>query len=121
MKSLEELKKIKDKTKKKTNTEKDTSLTRILVGMSTCGISAGAKPVFDEFNTLIKDKELKDISVTSVGCLGECSIEPMVEVYQNDKRYTYCEVNKEKAQKIFDEHIVNGNVVEDYLIGQYRK
>ncbi len=82
---------------------------RVVVGMGTCGISSGASVVFD-----ILKKELLNIEVLPVGCIGACKYEPIVEVYKNNTRTTYVKVDKDKIRRIIDEHIINGNVVLEY-------
>ncbi len=120
MKSLDELKKIHDRAQSKIAARGKHEDTKILVGMSTCGISAGAKPVMDEFIDKISEYNLKNISVTPVGCIGECAIEPIVEIYKGNERTTYCRLDKNAVERIVIEHIIGGNVVLDYVIGKYR-
>ena len=94
--------------------------TRILVGMATCGISAGARPVMNKFVEEIASRDLQKITVTPVGCIGECAIEPIVEVLVGEDRVTYCRVTEEVVERIINEHIVGGKVVSDHVIGKYR-
>jgi len=88
---------------------------RVTVGMATCGIAAGAKPLFN----LLKEgtKELDKVEVKMVGCIGSCRLEPMIEVYEGSKRTTYVFMTPEKCQKVLDEHIKGGKVVTEYTIG----
>lgn len=118
MKSLEELKKLREESIKNLemrNTEKNI---RVVVGMATCGIAAGARPVL---NTLVEEvamRNLKDVQVAQTGCIGMCTLEPIVEIYEPDKeKVTYINVNSEKAKRIVAEHIVNGNIVREFTIG----
>ncbi len=120
MKSLDDLKKIRDAAQSKIADRGKHNDIKILVGMSTCGISAGAQPVMDKFIEKIAENNLKNVSVTPVGCIGECAIEPIVEVYQGDERTTYCRLDVEAVERIINEHIIGGNVVLDYVIGKYR-
>ena len=120
MKSLDDLKKIRDAAKKKVVMRGKNDGTRILVGMSTCGISAGARPVMNLFVEEIAKHDINTVTVTPVGCIGECAIEPIVEVLQGEERTTYCRVDEEAAERIFNEHIIGGKVVSDYVIGKYR-
>ena len=121
MKSLDDLKKIRDAAQSKvTMRGKDDGRIRILVGMATCGISAGARPVMNTFVEKIAEKGLLHVTVTPVGCIGECAIEPIVEVLKGEERTTYCRVDVEAVERIFNEHIIGGKVVLDYVIGKYR-
>ena len=104
MKSLDDLKKIRDKAQSKVTMRGKAKGIRVLVGMATCGISAGARPV----------------TITPVGCIGECAIEPIVEVLQGEDRTTYCKVTEEAVDRIVTEHIQGGKPVQDYVIGKYR-
>lgn len=90
---------------------------RVVVGMATCGISAGARPVFAALVDEVATRKLKNVSVTRSGCLGMCKLEPIVEVFiPGQEKVTYVHVDAEKAKKIIASHIVNGNVVTEYLI-----
>ena len=119
MKSLQELAAIRDKMKQQAMQRDavDTGDTRIVVGMATCGIAAGARPVL---NTLMEDvasRNLSNVKVVQTGCIGMCRLEPIVEVFVPGKeKVTYVKVTPEIAKKIVAEHIVNGNVVADYVI-----
>ncbi|WP_069651114.1 (2Fe-2S) ferredoxin domain-containing protein [Caloranaerobacter ferrireducens] len=122
MKSLEELKKIKEETLKKVDLRKQREGTRIVVGMATCGISAGARPVLMALLEEVKNRNLSDVTVTQTGCIGVCRLEPIVEVYRpGEEKVTYVEMTPEKAKRIIAEHIVNGKVVTEYTIGAYEK
>ncbi len=120
MKSLDDLKKIRDAAQRKVTMRTNSDSTRILVGMATCGISAGARPVMNKFVEEIADRDLLDVTVTPVGCIGECAIEPIVEVLEGETRTTYCRVDVKVAERIIKEHIVGGKVVQDYVIGKFR-
>ena len=120
MKSLDDLKRIRDAAQNKVQMRGKNDGTRILVGMATCGISAGARPVMNKLVERIAEENLLDVTVTPVGCIGECAIEPIVEVLQGEERTTYCRVDVEVAERIFDEHIIGGKVVSDHVIGKYR-
>lgn len=120
MKSLDDLKKLRESVQIKINMRGDKAGTRILVGMATCGISAGARPVMNKFMEIISDKKLETVTVTPVGCIGECSIEPIVEVLEGDVRTTYCRVDEKVAERIINEHILGGKVVNEFVIGKYR-
>jgi len=120
MKSLDDLKKIRDAAQRKVTMRGKNEGIRILVGMATCGISAGARPVMNKLVEEVAEKDIKDVTITPVGCIGECAIEPIVEVLKGDQRTTYCRVDVEVAERIINEHIIGGKVVEDNLIGKYR-
>jgi NADP-reducing hydrogenase subunit HndB len=120
MKSLDDLKKIREAAQKKVTMRGKNDGTRILVGMATCGISAGARPVMNKFVEEIASRDLQKITVTPVGCIGECAIEPIVEVLVGEDRVTYCRVTEEVVERIINEHIIGGKVVEDYVIGKFR-
>ena len=119
MKSLEELRAIREKMQGKVGfRSEDATQTRVVVGMATCGIAAGARPVL---NTLCEETEklgLKNVQVVQTGCIGVCRLEPIVEVYSADgSRVTYVKMNAEKAVKVAQEHLANGRIVEEYTIG----
>lgn len=118
MKSIAELEEIRKKTldEIKLRTNKDNR--RIVVGMATCGIAAGARPVMNAFVEEIKKRNLGNVSVTMTGCIGVCRLEPMVEVIETDgRKVTYVRMTPEKAVRIVNEHIVNGRVCSDLTIG----
>ncbi len=120
MKSLQELAKIRDEAKSKINLRKDRKGTRIVVGMATCGISAGARPVLTALLEEVSKRGLPDVEVTQTGCIGVCRLEPIIEVYkEGDDKVTYVEMTAEKAKKVIADHIVNGQVVTDFTIGAY--
>ena len=120
MKSLDDLKRIRDAAQSKVTMRGKNDGTRILVGMATCGISAGARPVMNKFVEEIAKRELLTVTVTPVGCIGECAIEPIVEVLQGEERTTYCKVDVDAVERIITEHILGGKPVDDYVIGKYR-
>lgn len=118
MKSIKELEEIKQKTLQAVNLRKDRKGIRIVVGMATCGIAAGARPVLMAFLDEIQKRNLHDVTVTQTGCVGVCRYEPIVEVYKpNEGKVTYIKVTAEKVKRIVAEHIVNGGVVTEYTIG----
>ncbi len=119
MKSLAELQAIRDRVKKQIDIreEKDNSV-RILVGMATCGIAAGARPVLNEFVDEISKRNLSNVTVTQTGCIGICQYEPVVEVVvPGQEKVTYVKMTPEKVAKVVHSHIVNNNVVTEYTIG----
>ncbi|MBQ7160075.1 MAG: (2Fe-2S) ferredoxin domain-containing protein [Clostridia bacterium] len=123
MKSLAELAAIRDKMKDKVAIREGDDQTRIVVGMATCGIAAGARPVLAAFVDDIAKAGLTDkVTVTQTGCIGICQYEPVVEVFEAGKeKTTYVKMTAEKAQRVVDEHIKGGRVVEEYTIGAIAK
>ena len=119
MKSLEELKAIKAKMQDKVVLRTSSGETRIVVGMATCGIAAGARPVLNAFVEGIAEAGLGDsVMVTQTGCIGICQYEPVVEVFTKDaEKVTYVKLTPEKAERIIKEHLVGGKVVTEYTIG----
>lgn len=118
MKSLDELKKLREEAIKNVemrNSEKDI---RVVVGMATCGISAGARPVLTALVEEIAKRNLNNVQVVQTGCIGMCTYEPIVEVYTPGKeKVTYININTDKAKRIVLEHLVNDNIVREYTIG----
>lgn len=122
MKSLEELKKLRDEAKKSLDIRKDSEGTRIVVGMATCGISAGARPVLTALLEEVNTRNLSDVVVTQTGCIGVCRLEPIIEVYKpGEEKVTYVHMTPEKAKKVIAQHIVNGKVVTNTTIGAFEK
>ena len=122
MKSLEELKKIREEAKKKMTMRLDTENEyRIVVGMATCGIAAGARPVLNAIIDEVARRELP-VTVTQTGCIGLCSLEPIVEVFDKDgNKTTYVSVTPEKGRRIVKKHCKYQTVVEEYTIGAVNK
>jgi NADP-reducing hydrogenase subunit HndB len=116
MKSLAELAAIREKMKDKVVLREGTTDTRVVVGMATCGIAAGARPVLNAFVEGINREGLAStVSVSQTGCIGICQYEPVVEVFQSGKeKVTYVKMTAEKAAKVIAEHIKGGKVVEEY-------
>ncbi len=120
MKSLAELQAIRDRAKAGINLRKENpNAARVLVGMATCGIAAGARPVLNAFTEEIAKRGLTDdIVVTQTGCIGICQYEPVVEVeIPGEEKVTYVKMTPEKAVKVVNDHLVNRNVVTEYTIG----
>ena len=119
MKSLAELAAIRKRMLEQVNLRKDDNIdTRIVVGMATCGIAAGARPVMLEFVEELKRRGVENVTVAQTGCIGMCRLEPMVEVYTKDQeKVTYVRMSPEKVAKVVTEHIINGRPVEEYTIG----
>ena len=119
MKSLAELQAIRNRMIEQVNMRKDDNIdTRIVVGMATCGIAAGARPVMLEFVEELKRRGLENVTVAQTGCIGMCRLEPMVEVYVKDQeKVTYVKMTADKVARVVNDHIVNGRPVEEYTIG----
>ena len=119
MKSLQELAAIRDRMKQTVNTrEAAHDTTRIVVGMATCGIAAGARPVLNAFTEEIARRELSGVLVTQTGCIGLCQYEPIVEVTMpGQDKVTYVKMTPDKVARIVTDHLVNGNAVKEYTIG----
>ncbi|NMA07630.1 MAG: (2Fe-2S) ferredoxin domain-containing protein [Clostridiales bacterium] len=119
MKSLEELRAIKAATLNKIGIcNDDADAVKVLVGMATCGIAAGARPILNAFTEEIEKRHLKNVAVSQTGCIGICQYEPIVEVYVGkEEKVTYVKMTAEKVARIVNDHIVNGNVVTEYTIG----
>lgn len=120
MKSIEELMAIRDKTRKNMTVREDTgdSKIRVVVGMATCGIAAGARPVLNAFVDEIAKRDVKGVSVQQTGCIGMCQYEPIVEVNEPGKeKVTYVRMTPEKAVRVVNDHIVNGNPVAEFTVG----
>jgi NADP-reducing hydrogenase subunit HndB len=117
---LEELKAIREKTRGQMHLRKEDGPdnTRIVVGMATCGIAAGARPVLAAAVEQVSRRSLEHVAVTQTGCIGVCRLEPIVEVYvPGSEKVTYVDMNPEKMEKVIAEHIVNGRIVTEYTIG----
>ena len=119
MKSLAELAAIRDKMKNKVAIRDSENGTRIVVGMATCGIAAGARPVLAQFVEEVANAGLSDaITVTQTGCIGICQYEPVVEIYEDGKeKVTYVKMTADKAKEVVAKHLKGGAPVAEYLIG----
>lgn len=115
--TLEDLEKIKERNFQKVNQRKDRQDTRIVVGMGTCGIAAGAVQVYETFEVEIENQGLKNITLVKTGCIGVCRLEPIVEIIKpGEEKVTYVKVTPNKVRNIIEQHIINGKVVEDFTI-----
>lgn len=120
MKSLQELAAIRDRMKQTVNTrEAAHDTTRVVVGMATCGIAAGAKPVMSAFLEEVSKRNLKHVVVSQTGCIGMCKLEPIVEVFvPGQEKVTYVKVTPEKVSRIVAEHIVNNQPVKEFTVDE---
>ena len=123
MKSLAELQAIKERTLNAMTARNDSEdATRIVVGMATCDIAAGARPVMNAFTEELARRALKGVTVSQTGCIGMCQYEPIVEVFvPGQEKVTYVQMSAEKVAKVVNDHIVNGNVVTEYTVGAVAK
>ena len=119
MKSLAELAAIKAKMQDKVAMREGSGSIRVVVGMATCGIAAGARPVLSAFVEAVNEAGLSEkVTVTQTGCIGICQYEPVVEIFEDGKdKVTYVKMDAEKAKRVVAEHLKGGNVVADYVIG----
>ena len=124
MKSLAELEAIRKQTLNRINMRKEEEgeTTRVVIGMATCGIAAGARPVMLAFMDEISKRGLQHVTVSQTGCIGMCRLEPMVDVSMpGQEKVTYVHMTPEKVGRVVAEHIVNGRPVEEYTIGAAEK
>lgn len=118
MKTIQELEEIRKRTLQTINIRKDRSGTRIVVGMATCGIAAGARPVLKAIMDEVGKNNLSDVVVAQTGCIGVCRLEPIVEVYKpGQDKVTYVKMTPEKAIRVVREHVMLDRVVNEYTIG----
>lgn len=119
MKSLEELRAIRERVQNQVGMRaEDHAHTRVVVGMATCGIASGARPVLTTLSNLVQEKNLTDkVAVTQTGCIGLCQYEPIVEVMEpGQPKITYIKMNPEKAAEVVERHLIGGHVVEAYTL-----
>ena len=122
MKSLEELKAIREKMQGQVGFRAEyENGTRVVVGMATCGIASGARPVLNELVKQVNDRKLTDVAVTQTGCIGLCQYEPIVEVYKpGEEKVTYVKMTADKAVEVLEKHVIGGTVVEDYTLNKIK-
>ena len=123
MKSLAELQAIKERMKSKVSIREGSTETRVVVGMATCGIAAGARPVLNAIVEAVNANDLTStITVTQTGCIGLCQLEPIVEVYEpNKEKVTYIKMTADKAKEIVEKHLKGGKVVSEYTVANADK
>ena len=122
MKSLAELQAIKEKMRDKVILREGVNSGRVVVGMATCGIAAGARPVLNALVEGVNKEGLTEkVTVSQTGCIGICQLEPIVEVFEPGKeKITYVKMTPEKAARVIEEHLKNGNVVNEYTIAAHK-
>ena len=120
MKSLAELKAIREKMQGQVSMRNENDdQTRVVVGMATCGIASGARPVLTTMAELVQNKGLSNITVTQTGCIGLCQYEPIVEVYEPGKeKVTYIKMTPAKAEEVVEQHFVRGHVLTKYTLSE---
>ena len=118
MKSLAELLAIKERMQSKVVLREGTNDVRVVVGMTTCGIAAGARPVLNTLVEEVNNGGLYDkVTVTQTGCVGLCQLEPIVEIYEAGKeKVTYIKMPPDKAKEIVEKHLKGGKVVTEYTV-----
>lgn len=118
MKSLAELQAIKEKMKDKVILREGTADVRVVVGMATCGIAAGARPVLNALVEGVNEGGLADkVTVSQTGCIGLCQYEPIVEIFEAGKdKVTYVKMDADKAKRVIEEHLKGGKIVTDYTV-----
>ena len=119
MKSLAELKQLRDEISKQVDLRKDREDgIRVVVGMATCGIAAGARPVMSAFLSEVSKRNVSGVTVTQTGCIGMCRLEPIVEVFMpGEDKVTYVQMNEEKVARVVAEHIINKKPVAEFTVG----
>ena len=121
MKSLAELAAIKAKMQGSVVIREGEGSTRVVVGMATCGIAAGARPVLNAFDEAVNESGLaQKVTVSQTGCIGICQFEPVVEVFEaGNVKTTYVKMTPEKAKTVVEKHLKGGNVVTEFTIANY--
>ena len=119
MKTLAELQALRDQMKDQMGIRHDAKDNiRVVVGMATCGIAAGARPVLQRLTEEVAKRGLKNVTVSQTGCIGICQYEPVVEVFENGKeKVTYVNMTEDKIAQVVAEHLVNGHPITEYTIG----
>lgn len=123
MKTLAELQAIRDKMQSKVALRDGSNDMRVVVGMATCGIAAGARPVLNAFVEEVEKAGLSaHVTVSQTGCIGLCQYEPIVEVFEAGKdRVTYVKMSPEKVARVVEEHLKGGKPVAEYVISEDQK
>lgn len=116
---IEDLEKISQRVKKTVLLRDGAGRAKITVHMGTCGIAAGARKIMNALMEAIEEKDISDVILTSSGCAGLCSKEPMATVELKDEApVKYVDLTPEKIRKILDEHIIGGKIVEEYALAR---
>jgi len=115
MKTVEDLRRLREEVRNMTRLREGEAEVRIVVGMGTCGIAAGARETLNTFVSEIAERGLANVVVTQTGCVGLCEREPVVEVNAPDGRTLYGRVTPEKARRILLSHVMGGTVIEEWV------
>lgn len=122
MKSLADLKKLRDEARSSIDMRDTDKEYRIVVGMATCGIAAGARPVLAALVEHLAASKSNNASVTQTGCIGMCTLEPIIEIYnRKNEKTTYVKMTAEKALEVLASHVEKGIVLTDYTVGNYKQ
>jgi len=117
LKSLEDLKRLREEAQKDLTVRLKTGTT-ITVGMGTCGIAAGARETMQAILEELRKRGI-DAHVTTTGCIGMCSKEPLVDIEQAGyPRVTYANVHPDMVPRLIEEHLIKGNLVEEWVFGR---
>jgi NADP-reducing hydrogenase subunit HndB len=117
LENCEELRKMRTAVRKNKKIRADTR-TKIVIGMGTCGVAAGAQETRDAIVEQLQKRGM-DVDVATVGCIGMCSKEPLVDIQQAGMpRITYCNVHPDMVPRLIDEHLLEGSVVEEWVMGR---
>lgn len=115
--SIQDLKKIKERERSRMVLREGEFRAKITVHMGTCGIAAGARDIMGVFRDEIAKREITDVMLTNSGCAGLCAKEPMITVEVVEQApVKYVKLNKDKALRVFEEHVLEGKPVEDYAL-----
>jgi len=118
IKSLDDLRKIKESAKQATSARKESGM-QVIVGMGTCGIAAGARAIMTAVMDEVSKREMQNVSVMQTGCIGMCQLEPLLDVVRpGEPRITYGNVKPEDVPRIISEHLVNGRIVSDLVVAK---
>ena len=118
IKSLDDLRKIKESAKQATSARKESG-TQVIVGMGTCGIAAGARTIMTAILDEISKREIQNVSVMQTGCIGMCQMEPLVDIVRpGEPRVTYGNVKPEDVPRIISDHLVNGRIISDLVVAK---
>lgn len=120
MKTLEELRAIREAMQGQIGLRSEhSSQTRVVVGMATCGIASGARPILNALSDAVQSRNLSNIAVTQTGCIGLCQYEPIIEVMEPGKdKVTYIKMTPEKALEVLEKHIIGGHIIKEYTISE---
>ena len=120
MKTLAELAAIREKMQSKVVIREGEGKIRVVVGMATCVIAAGARPVLNAFVEGVNKMALTDnVTVTQTGCIGICQYEPVVEIFEDGKeKVTYVKMTAEKAKEVVEKHLKGGKIVADFTVSK---